>query len=53
MKTNTIKIIGVVSTIVGVAATLVGNWVNDKKMEEEIALKIDEALSNKETHEEL
>ena len=38
-----IKILGMVATIGGVAATLLTDWVNEKKMDE----KIDEAINAK------
>lgn len=43
-----IKTLGIVATIVGVGATLVTNWVNDKKMDEKIEEKINEALTKHE-----
>ena len=42
-----IKFIGFAATIVGFGATLLSDWVNEKKMEEEIEEKIDEALSER------
>ena len=41
-----IKILGMVATIGGVAATLLTDWVNEKKMDE----KIDEAINAKNFH---
>ena len=38
-----IKILGMIATIGGVAATLLTDWVNEKKMDE----KIDEAIDAK------
>lgn len=38
-----IKILGLVATVGGVAATLLTDWVNEKKMDE----KIDEAINAK------
>ena len=40
-----IKTLGIVATIVGLGATLVTDWVNDKKMDEKIEEKINEALT--------
>lgn len=41
-----IKTLGIVATIVGLGATLVTDWVNDKKMDEKIEEKVNEALAN-------
>lgn len=38
-----IKILGLVATAVGIGATLLTDWVNEKKMEE----KIDECINEK------
>lgn len=43
MNNKTIKIIGYIATIVGVGATLVTSWVNEKQMNE----KIDEAVKQR------
>lgn len=45
-KNGLIKTLGIVATIVGLGATLVTDWVNDKKMDEKIEEKINEALAN-------
>ena len=37
-----IKILGLVATAVGMGATLLTDWVNEKKMEEKIDERIDE-----------
>ncbi len=42
---NWIKVIGLAATAIGFGATLLTDWVNDKKMTEEINVKISEALS--------
>lgn len=40
MKTkNMLKVLGIASTIVGAAATVVSEFVNEKKMDEKIAEK--------------
>lgn len=52
MKTNTLTILGVIATIAGGAATLLGNWVSDKKTEEMIEEKVQAALTEKEESEE-
>ena len=43
-----IKILGIVATVAGMSATLLTNWVDDKKMDEKIIKKINEALANRE-----
>lgn len=42
-----VKVLGLVATVVGMGATLLTDWVNDKKMDERIEEKINEALANK------
>ena len=52
-KSDLIKVIGMLATIVGVGATLVSSWVEDKKMEERINdqldCKLDEYFKNQES----
>lgn len=43
--TTIIKGIGLAASIVGAGATLVSDWVQDKKMEAKIEEKVNEALS--------
>jgi hypothetical protein len=43
-KGNLIKILGTAATLVSMAATFVAGWVNDVKMDEKIAEKVNEAL---------
>lgn len=50
MKTNMnnaklVKILGLVATAVGMGATLLTDWVNEKKMEEKIDERINEKLA--------
>ena len=45
MNSNLIKILGIAATVIGVGATLVTDWVNDKKMDEKIEQKVIEALT--------
>lgn len=47
-----VKGIGLAATVVGVGATLVTDWVNDKKMDQKIEDKVNEALSKKKEEEE-
>lgn len=49
---NFIKILGFVSTVIGVSATLLSQYVKDKKMDEKIEIKIKEALEEKEREQE-
>ena len=48
---NLIKILGIAATIVGIGATLVSEWVNEKKMDEKIEEKVNEALAKKDEEE--
>lgn len=48
---NLIKILGIAATIVGMGATLVSEWVNEKKMDEKIEEKVNEALAKKDEEE--
>lgn len=41
-----VKILGLVATAVGMGATLLTDWVNEKKMEEKIDERINEKLSH-------
>ena len=40
-----VKILGIVATAVGMGATLLTDWVNEKKMEEKIDERINEKLA--------
>lgn len=42
---NLVKIIGLIATVGGVAATLLTDWVNEKKMDEKINECIDAKLA--------
>lgn len=46
-KSNLIKVLGVSATIIGVAATLVTDWVNEQKIDERIEEKVNEALAKR------
>lgn len=48
LKGNLIKGIGLAATVVGMGATLLTDWVNERKMEEKIKEKVDEALAERE-----
>lgn len=47
MNKNWIKVIGLAATAIGFGATLLTDWVNDRKMTDEIDEKIDEAFSRR------
>lgn len=46
-KSKMIKVLGLAATVIGVAATLVTDWVNDQKMDEKIEAKVNEALAKR------
>lgn len=52
MSKTMIKIIGIAATIIGMGATLITDWVDEKKMDEKIEQKVNEALAQKENEEE-
>lgn len=47
MNGKLIKILGIAATVIGMGATLITDWVNDKKMDEKIEEKINEALAKR------
>lgn len=47
-KSMMIKVLGIVASLIGVGASLVSDWVSEKKMEEEIDKKVNEALAKRE-----
>lgn len=47
MDSKVIKFLGLIATAVGFAATLVSNWVGDKKMEETVNKKVNEAFAKR------
>ncbi len=51
MPSKVIKVIGIVATITGMAASLASDWVNEQKMDEKINEKIEKLISttNKES----
>jgi hypothetical protein len=50
MKKETVaKIIGVGGTLLGLAATLMGNYTNDQKMKNAVAEEVAKALAEKTT----
>lgn len=51
MKSKMIKVLGLTASIIGVAATLLSDWVNEQKMDEKIEEKVNEALAKSEDEE--
>lgn len=47
MNGKIIKVIGLIATVAGVGANLITDWVSEKKMDEKIEEKINEALAVK------
>lgn len=47
MNGKLVKVLGLAATVVGVAATLVTDWVNEQKMDEKIEEKVNEALARR------
>lgn len=52
MDGKMIKIIGGAATVLGLLATVVGNWVNERTMEITIDEKIEQALTERNEEEE-
>lgn len=51
-KSKLIKVLGLAATVIGVAATLVTDWVNEQKMDEKIEEKVNEALAKRDDEKE-
>lgn len=47
MNDKLIKIFGIAATVMGISATLISDWVNNKKMDYKIEQKVIEALKKK------
>ena len=47
MNGKIVKVIGVAATVLGLMASVVTDWVNERKMTEMIDEKVNEALANK------
>lgn len=43
---NLVKVIGIIGTVLSVGSTLVTSWANDKKTEQVIEEKVQEAIKN-------
>ena len=46
-----VKIIGIAATLIGLGATLVTDWADEKKMDQKIEEKVNEAIAKKEGEE--
>lgn len=51
MNSKLIKILGIAATAIGMGATLITDWVNDKKTDEKIEEKVNEALAKRDEEE--
>ena len=51
MNSKLIKILGIAATVIGMGATLVTDWVNDKKTDEKIEEKVNDALAKRDEEE--
>lgn len=51
MTNGFIKAIGLAATVLGLGATLITDWVNEKKMDEMIEEKVSEALARQNENE--
>lgn len=52
MSGKLIKVLGLTATVIGMGATLITDWVNERKMDEKIEEKVNEALSKVDEEEE-
>lgn len=50
-KGTLIKLVGFATTIIGIGVNLITDWVDEKKMDEKIEEKVNEALAKKENDE--
>lgn len=44
---KTLKVLGVVGTVIGAGASLLGSWVGEKQLDIKVAEKVTEALTKK------
>lgn len=51
MNSKLIKILGIAATAIGMGATLITDWVNDKKTDEKIEEKVNDALAKRDEEE--
>ena len=50
-KSNLIQILGMVSGLLSIAATMFGKYVDDQQMKEEVNIQVNKALAERETKE--
>lgn len=48
MNKNVLRLIGLGVSMIGFAATALSNWVDDKKMQNEVREEVDRALTQRE-----
>ena len=51
IKINSTKLLGITGTVLGIGATLISSYVNEKQQEEEIDRKVNEAIAKLENEE--
>lgn len=51
MNSKMIKVIGMAATLIGIGVNLITDWADDRKMDEKIDKKVNEALAKKEAEE--
>lgn len=47
VKFDVVKVVGIAGMVLGMIATVASSWSQDKKMEETVNKKIEEALANR------
>lgn len=52
MNGKLIKVIGIATTLIGMGASFLSNWVENKQLDAKIDKKVNEALSKKDKEEE-
>lgn len=48
MKKSLLRLAGITASAIGIAATLISDWVDEKKMEEKVERKVNEAFDKRE-----
>lgn len=48
MKRSLLRLVGITASVIGIAATLISDWVDEKKMEEKVERKVNEAFDKRE-----
>lgn len=52
MSSTLVKVLGIVATVIGMGATLITDWVDEKKMDEKIEERVNEAFAKRENKDE-